>query len=216
MTTRTALTGILAGAALFAMSVTAIAQTPEDDHAAHHPEVEATAPEADAPDADTPMTPGMMGMMPPEMMQMMMRMMGEGGMPGMMGGMRGGPMAEGMPGRGMMRQGMMGQGMMGGGMIEGMSMGPMMRGGHGHMGGHALGPGALYGMPDGAPTEMTPARVEAFLSHLLERHRNSRLEIGEITEAEDGSIVAEIVTVDGSLVQRLAFNRYPGLFRQID
>ncbi len=216
MATGTTLTGLLAGIALFAMSLSATAQTTDDDHAAHHPEVEATTPEADATGADTPMMPGMMGMMTPEMMQMMMRMMGEGGGPGMMGGMRVGPMEEGMPGRGMMGLGMMGQGMMGGGMMEGMPMGPMMRGGHGHMGGHALGPGALYGMPDGAPTEMTPARVEAFLSHLLERHGNPRLEIGEIIEAEDGSIVAEIVTVDGSLVQRLSFNRYPGLFRQID
>jgi hypothetical protein len=213
MTTRTALTGLLAGAALFAMSMSATAQTTDDDHAAHHPEVEATAPEADAPAADTPMTPGMMGMMTPEMMQMMMRMMGEGGMQGMMGGMRGGPMAEGMSGRGMVGQGMMGGGMMG---MDGMPMGPMMHGRHGQMGGHALGPGALYGMPRGATTEMTPARVETFLSHLLERHGNPRLEIGEITEAEHGSIIAEIVTVDGSLVQRLAFNRYPGLFRQID
>lgn len=208
MTTRTALTGLLAGAALFAMSMSATAQTTDDDHAAHHPEVEATAPEGDAGPADASGMPGMMGMMTPEMMQMMMRMMGEGGMPGMMGGMRGGPMAEGMPGRGMMGQGMMG--------MDGMPMGPMMHGLHGQMGGHALGPGALYGMHHGAPSEMTPARVETYLAHLLERHGNPRLEIGEITEAEDGSIIAEIVTVDGSLVQRLAFNRYPGLFRQID
>ncbi len=154
----------------------------------------------------------------PEMLQTMMRMMGEGGMPGMMGSMRGGSMAEGMPGPGMMGQGLMGRGMPESGMMgmQDMPMGPMMRGPQGHMGGHALGPGALYGMPHGTPVEMTPMRVEAFLGHLLKRHGNPRLEIGEITEGEDGSIIAEIVTVDGSLVQRLAFNRYPGLFRQID
>lgn len=73
-----------------------------------------------------------------------------------------------------------------------------------------------YGMPQGSVAEMTPARVEAFLSQMLERHANPRLELGEVAEAEDGSIIAEIVTRDGSLVQRLAFNRYPGLFRQID
>lgn len=84
----------------------------------------------------------------------------------------------------------------------------------GGMGG--LGPDALYGMPGGAPMEMTPARVRDILAQMLERHGNPRLAIGEITEAADGSIVAEIVTRDGSLVQRLAFNRYPGLFRQID
>ena len=223
MTTRTALTGLLAGTALFAMSMSATAQTTDDDHAAHHPEIEATAPEADAPAADTPMTPGMMGMMTPEMMQMMMRMMGEGGMQGMMGGMRGGPTAEGTPGPGMMGSGMMGRGMMGPGMtggsmigMDGMPMGSMMQGQHTQMGGHALGPGALYGMPHGATTEMTPARVQTFLAHMLERHNNPRLRIGEITEAEDGNIIAEIITVDGSLVQRLSFNRYPGLFRRID
>lgn len=234
MKTRSRLTGLVAGAALIAMSMTAIAETPEDDHAAHHPEVEATAPET-----DMPRMPGMEDMMTPEMMQMMMRMMADGGMPGVMGGMRGGPMAEGTPGGGEMGQGMMddvgmapgmmGRGMMRGGMMgedmprsgmmgmDGMPMGPMMRGGmYRHMDGHGLGPDVLYGMPHGAPREMTPARVETFLSHLLARHGNPRLELGEITEGDDGSIIAEIVTVDGSLVQRLAFNRFPGLFRQID
>lgn len=153
-----------------------------------------------------------------EMLQMM-RMMGQG----MMGGMRGGPMADYMPGRGMMddgamQPGMMGRGMMRSGMMgmDGISAGPMMRGPQGRMGGHGLGPDLLYGMPHAAPREMTPARVETFLSHLLERHGNPRLKIGEITEAGDSSIIAEIVTVDGALVQRLAFNRFPGLFRQID
>lgn len=201
---------LVAGFVLIGTSGLALAQAADDDHAAHHPEAETTAPEVDSP--ETRMMPGMEGMITPEMMQMMMGMMGQemmrGGMPGMMGGMRGGPMAEGLPGRGMMRGGMMG--------MDGMQMGPMMRGPQGRMGGHGLGPGMLYGMPHDAPSEMRPARVEAFLSHLLERHGNPRLMIGEITEAEDGSIIAEIVTVDGSLVQRLAFNRYPGLFRQID
>ena len=148
-----------------------------------------------------------MDMMTPEMMQMMMRMMreggmqGEGNMAGQMGGMADAPMGHGM-------MGMRGQ--------EEMPMSQMMHGQHGTMGEHGLGPDALYGMPQGSVTEMTPARVEAFLSHLLERHANPRLELGEVAEVEDGSITAEIVTTDGSLVQRLSFNRYPGLFRQID
>ena len=222
MTTHKLKSTLIAGLLLIGTSGMALAQTYGDDHDAHHPEAgEQTLPDSapngaplDAPDG----MPGMMGMMTPEMMQMMMRMMGEGGMPGMMGGMRGGPMAEGMSGPGMMGQGMMGRGMLGSGMMgmHDMPMGQMMRGPQGHMGGRTLGPGALYGMPHGAPVEMTPTRVETFLAHMLERHGNPRLEIGEITEAENGSIIAEIVTVDGSLVQRLAFNRHPGLFRQID
>lgn len=82
---------------------------------------------------------------------------------------------------------------------------------HGMMGGAAF----LYGVPPAAQQEMTPERVRAFLEARLEWHGNPRLEIGEIATLEDGSITAEIITVDGSLVQKLAFNRYPGLFRQV-
>lgn len=45
--------------------------------------------------------------------------------------------------------------------------------------------------------------------------RNPRLKLGEIAAAADGSITAEIVTVDGSLVEKLAFSRFPNLVRQI-
>ena len=55
-----------------------------------------------------------------------------------------------------------------------------------------------------------------FLGHLLERYGNPHLRTGEVAEAGDGSITAEIVTRDGSVDWRLAFNRFPGLFRQID
>ncbi len=79
------------------------------------------------------------------------------------------------------------------------------------MGGDAM----LYGMPHGNVEEMTPERVRTFLEQRLEQHGNPRLKLGEIASAADGSITAEIVTVDGSLVQKLAFNRYPGLFRQV-
>jgi hypothetical protein len=137
-------------------------------------------------------------------------MMGQGGMmghdmPGMMRGMQG----QGMP-EGGMGPGMMGQMPMAGGM-----MCPMM-GDHSGMGRQGMMGGAmLYGMPHGQPMEMTPERVRAFLGQRLEQHGNPRLKIGEIARAADGNITAEIVTVDGSLVQKLAFNRYPGLFRQV-
>jgi len=62
---------------------------------------------------------------------------------------------------------------------------------------------------------MTEDRVRALLEQQLTSLGNPRLKIGEIGTASDGSITAEILTVDGSLVQRLAFNRYPGLVRQI-
>lgn len=163
---------------------------------------------AAAPDGGDMGGQGMM--MTPEMMQMMQRMRGQGGMPGMMRGMQGQGMPEGSMGPGTTDQMPIAGGMM---------MCPMMqmmgaRSGAGMqamMGGDAM----LYGMPHGKAEEMTPERVRTFLEQRLEQHGNPRLKLGEIASAADGSIMAEIVTVDGSLVQKLAFNRYPGLFRQV-
>jgi hypothetical protein len=137
---------------------------------------------------------GMTGMMSPEMMQMMMRMM------------------MGQPGDSSGQPGMMGRNMMDDGMMMQM-MGEMQRGAalHGMMAGHHL----ALGLPVDTPEEMTPERARSFLEDRLAWLGNPRLKLGEIATAEDGSITAEIVTVDGSLVQKLAFNRYPGLVRQI-
>lgn len=137
--------------------------------------------------------------------------------PGMMGSMAGQGMPQGGMAQGRMGPAMMGQGQMP--MAGGMTMCPMMpmMGGQPgmNMSGMMGGPALLYGTPHGAQEEMTPERVRAFLEQHLAHHGNPRLKIGEIATAADGSISAEIVTVDGSLVQKLAFNRYPGLFRQV-
>jgi hypothetical protein len=170
---------------------------------------------------------GMMGGgMGPQMMQSMPQGMG----PGMMGGM-GGPTA---PQAGM-GPGMMGSGQMpmaGGSMPMqgnmpmqgGMTMCPMMAGmmgmqsgtmpGRGAMGpqsmmGQGNGPGMIYGMPS---TELSADQVKTMLQQAL---GNPRLEIGKVTQTDESTIVAEIVTKDGSVVQKLAFNRYPGLVRQL-
>ena len=87
--------------------------------------------------------------------------------------------------------------------------------GQGGMPGMLGGQGILLGTPLGAPDEMTEDRVRDLLEQQLIELGNPRLRLGEIGTASDGSITAEIVTVDGSLVQRLAFNRYPGLVRQV-
>jgi hypothetical protein len=214
MRTNEALSILFAGLLLIGTTTAATAQTASQDHDAHHPAQTQAAPPA-ATKTETPpasmqgATPGM-GMMTPEMMQMMQRMMGQGGKPGMMGGMQ----SRGMP-EGGMGQGMMGQMPMAGGMM----MCPMMQmmGARSGMGMQSMmgGDAMLYGMPHGNVEEMTPERVRAFLEQRLEQHGNPRLKLGDIASAADGSITAEIVTVDGSLVQKLAFNRYPGLFRQV-
>jgi hypothetical protein len=198
---------LLAGLLLAAAPVAA--QTDAQEHDSHHPQ-QAQDPEQPAEPGMSSAPPmpqdgsGMMGMMSPEMMQMMM----------------------GQPDGNAGQSGMMGRNLMGGGMMDGGMMADMMRGGmmmqmmgamqtgaalHGMMGHHDL----ALGLPVAEVEEMTPERVRAFLQERLNRLGNPRLKLGTIAAADDGSITAEIVTVDGSLVQKLAFNRYPGLVRQI-
>jgi hypothetical protein len=214
---------LFAGLLLVGAATSAAAQTDTQDQDAHHPAGEAQtdaqagpAPAApgEAPAPGMPggmpdtMTPEMMRMMTPEMMQMMHRMMSQGGMSGMMGQ---GAMGQGMTGQGRMP--------MDGGMMmrpmEGNMMGTMSGPQGMMMGGSRMGPAALYGIPPAAQEEMTPERVRAWLDRQLAWHGNARLKIGQIVSAGEDTITAEIVTVDGALVQKLAFNRYPGLVRQI-
>lgn len=63
-------------------------------------------------------------------------------------------------------------------------------------------------------TELTAARVTAMVEGLLAWHGNPRLKLGKVS-AENNEILAEIVTPEDSLLQKLAFNRYPGLVRQV-
>ncbi|MDZ4735448.1 MAG: hypothetical protein SGJ07_03785 [Rhodospirillaceae bacterium] len=210
-------TFLFAGLLMLGTVTSVAAQTEPDEQDAHHPADAETAPAPMAPgEAPAATGPGGMpdmGMMTPEMMQMMQRMMDQGGMSGMMGGMTGQGMTQDGMGPGMSAQGQM--------PMAGMMMCPMMqmmmgdRAGMG-MPGMMTGPGILYGMPNGTPEEMTIESVRTLLEQDLTQHGNPRLKLGEVATAADGSITAEIITVDGSLVQKLAFNRYPGLVRQVD
>lgn len=163
---------------------------PADDP--HHPKLEEGAPastgESAAQDSAPPPAEAQMGaMMSPEMMQMMMQMMAQHH--------AGGAMA--MPA---------GSGLMG-----------AADGGAAGMGGSAdVSAEAILGLGSAAPLEMTPELVQGWLQDRLDRLGNPRLILGEVGTAADGSITAEIRTTDGALVQKLAFNRFPGLFRQID
>lgn len=215
---------LFAGLLLVATTAVASAQTDDQDHDAHHPQ-EKTEATPQPGVSDEPQTPAMPGGMPGAMGGTMGGMGGMGGMMGMMTP----EMMQMMQGM-MARQGAQAgeQPMMGPGMQARRHHGrlhgeddfyghPPHRGHHhGMMGGRGLGPELLYGMPQDAQWEMTPGKVRAFLERQLAWHGNPRLRIGEIGTAADGSITAEIVTQDGSLVQKLAFNRYPGLYRQLE
>jgi hypothetical protein len=122
---------------------------------------------------------------------MMGGMMGHGGQGGMMdqgGGMKGGcPMMSGMKGTG--RQGMMGPGMMQGGMGPGM--------------------GGMFGSHVTPMMNLSVEDVRSYLAVQLDRLNNKRLKIGDIT-SDDGTVTADIVTIDNSLVQRLKVDRHTG------
>jgi hypothetical protein len=116
---------------------------------------------------------------------------GSGGMgPGMMQGYHG-------------RMGQMGPGMMQGGMMQGgMMQGGMMQGGMGT----AAEP---FGTRVTPMMNLSVEDVRSYLDVQLERLNNKRLKVGEV-KANDGTITADIVTVDNSLVQRLKINRRTG------
>jgi hypothetical protein len=103
----------------------------------------------------------------------------------MMGGC---PMMGSMKGQG--KQGMMGKGMMGAGMMQG-------------------GMGALFGARVTPMMNLSVEDVRGYLGVQLDRLGNKRLKIGDI-KSDDGTITADIVTVDDSLVQRLKVNRHTG------
>jgi hypothetical protein len=112
-----------------------------------------------------------------------------------------------------MGPGMMGQGM-GPGMM-GQGMGPGMMG-QGFGPGTMMGPGAGgYGARVTPPADLSTDDVRHFFEDRLASHGNDRLRVGEVKEGEDDAIIADIETVDGSLVQRYQVDRHSGAMRQV-
>jgi hypothetical protein len=207
---------------LFAASTPLLAQD-DDEHSVHHPEAQAGEGPQPAPETAPPA--GMMGqgMMGPGMMEPgedERESMPEGMMPR---GMMGPEMMHGMM-EGMMRG--MAEGLARG-LVEGMAavhgmepeigpsegMGPRRMRQPGMMRGRGMGPALLYGPP---AEGITVERARAMLEGVLAWHGNPRLKLGTVEAQNDGTIVAEILTVDDSLVQRLALDRATGTFRRIE
>ncbi|MFZ0611897.1 MAG: periplasmic heavy metal sensor [Desulfobacterales bacterium] len=122
------------------------------------------------------------------------------------------------PGRG---YGMMGGGAgMGTGMMgRGSGMGPgMMGGGYGMGPGYGRGPGAMRGAPaqgdigPGAGRLETPLNEDGArkaVENYLQSTRNPNLKLGKVTEKGD-AFEADIVTKDGSLVDKLLVDKSTG------
>lgn len=147
--------------------------------------------------AQAPTTPGMAPMMGPQMMQGMPQgMMGPGMMgPGMMSGQM--PMAGAMP----MQQGMMMCPMMAGMMDR---QPGMMGQGRGAMGLGVVTPNRNVSVDD----------VRDHFDRLLQAQGNPRVKLGAVKDVDKDSIVAEIVTADGSLADRFSVNRRSGVIQR--
>ena len=92
-------------------------------------------------------------------------------------------------------------------------MGPGMMG-QGMMGpGSRTMPGDAFGMASPFAEDLTAEQAEHILRRRLQRLGLTRLRLGEVTQRDDDVIVAEIVTEDGTLVQRLEVDRHFGWSR---
>ena len=87
-------------------------------------------------------------------------------------------------------------------------MGPGMMRGMG-LGMNQGSMGALFGYRVMPMLNLSAEDVRGYLDARLNRLNNKRLKVGDI-KAEDGTITADIVTVDNSLVQRLKIDRHTG------
>jgi len=141
--------------------------------------------------------------------------MGSGTMQGGMGsgtmmgpGMRQGRMGSGMMHSHYMMHGhhmMHRHGMMQGGMGQGMMMGRGMM----QRGMMQRGMGSMFGRRVVRLQNLSVEDVRRYFAFRLERMGNKRLKVGEV-KATNGTITADIVTVDNSLVQRLEVDRRTG------
>ena len=136
--------------------------------------------------------------------------------PGMMMGPQGGPGMMGPWG---------GQGMMGPGMMMGPRGGQGFGGGPGMMGPQQGGPGMMgpqrgQGAAPGPKTalpgrDLTADDVRARLENWLRHMGNPRLEVGDVKEVDEDTIVADIVTKEGkTLVDRFRIDRHTGAMQR--
>jgi len=126
------------------------------------------------------------------------------------------------PGFGMMGGGMMGHGAGYGGqqgfgpgysgmMGHGAGYGGMMGPGYGHGFSNGAGPGfGPCGQAAAAGEDIDVDGVKARMERWLAMQGNDRLKLGKIEAMDDDTITVEIVTVDDSLVLKLAVDRHSG------
>jgi len=113
---------------------------------------------------------------------------------------------------------MMSKSMMRGGMMERMGQGRQTTMGMGTgkaQDGVAPGMASLFGSRVMPTMNLTVEDVQGYLTAQLDRLNNKRLKIGDV-KTDTGTITADIVTVDNSLVQRLKVDRHTGAIEYLD
>ncbi|MBN1849721.1 MAG: hypothetical protein JW932_14180 [Deltaproteobacteria bacterium] len=109
--------------------------------------------------------------------------------------------------------GMMGPCMMGRGYYGGMGPGMMGRGYYG-MNPGMMGPGYSYGQPYQQQEPMTEKDAKQVLENYLQFTRNPNIKLGKI-EDKDQYFEAEIVTKEGSLVDKVTVDKMTGFVRSV-
>jgi hypothetical protein len=113
---------------------------------------------------------------------------------------------------------MMGQRMMGGGMIGRMGQdkqGMMGMGPARMQGDAAQGMASVFGSRVSPMLNLSVEDVQGYLVAQLDRLKNKRLKVGDV-KTDAGTITADIVTVDNSLVQSLKVDRHTGAIEYQD
>ena len=95
------------------------------------------------------------------------------------------------------------------GAMMGTMMGTMM-GKQGAMMGQQGHMGSMMGGWSGEPLDLSADDVRKIIEGRMAWHGNDRLKVGKVKTVDDNTIVAEIVTVDDSLVMKMEFDRKTG------
>ncbi len=117
--------------------------------------------------------------------------------------------SPGAPGTDQGRMPMMGYGMMGGGM---MGQGMM---GHGYHGQMPMMGGYGHGQMQPLRRDLTADEVRHMMEHRVAWGGIPNLKVGAVTEKDGDVIEVEIVTKEGSLVQKLAIDRHTGRMQTV-
>jgi hypothetical protein len=112
---------------------------------------------------------------------------------------------------------MMGRRMMGGtiGRMDQDKQGMMGMGPGSMQGSAAQGMASVFGSRVAPMMNLSVEDVQGYLTAQLDRLKNRRLKVGDV-KTDAGTIIADVVTVDNSLVQRLKVDRHTGAIEYQD